>query len=270
MSNSLSSGTTFDQSRYELEFDERFGAPTLDETHWLPHYVPQWTTPDRSEARYDLANGVITFRIDADQKPWRPEEGELRVSSIQTGTWSGPVGSPDGQHRHAIGQQVRTAQESRRLYTPSTGAVEATLRAEIDPTTMLAFWLIGFEEDSADQSGEICVIELFGNAIGHEASELSLGLKAHHDPRLTVDMVTPRLPIDVSEWHTYGAEWNGSQVRFYVDDDLVHKVNQGIDYPMQLMLGMFEFPRSQQRPPGDYPKNRLRPVSPRLPPEKRD
>jgi hypothetical protein len=254
MSNDLSAGTIFDRSLYELEFDEQFDTPVLDASRWVTHYVPQWTTPDRSGARYNIANGIITFRIDADQRPWRPEEGELRVSSIQTGTWSGPLGSPHGQHRHAPGQQVRTAQESRRLYTPSTGAVEATLRADIDPTTMLAFWLIGFEEDSPVQSGEICVVELFGKAIGHEMSELSLGIKAHHDPRLTDDMVNPRLPIDTSEWHIYGAEWNADQVRFYVDDALVHTVDQGIDYPMQIMLGMFEFPPGEQLPPGNYPK----------------
>ncbi len=254
MSSSLSTGTTFDRSLYELEFDGQFDAPILDQSRWVNHYIPHWTTPERSEARYDLADGVITFRIDADQPSWRPEEGELRVSSIQTGTWSGPVGSPQGQHRHVSGQIVRTAQASRRLYTPRIGAVEATLRADVDPTTMLAFWLVGFEEDSPEQSGEICVVELFGNAIGHDQSQLSLGLKAHHDPRLTDDMVTPRPPIDASEWHTYGAEWNASEVRFYVDNALVHTVYQGFDYPMQLMLGMFEFPPDQQRPPGAYPK----------------
>lgn len=254
MSNSLSSGPRFDRSLHELEFDERFDAPALDGSRWVTHYVPQWTTPERSAARYDLAGGVITFRIDADQPAWRPEEGELRVSSIQTGTWSGPVGSTLGQHRHVPGQVVRTAQASRRLYLPRSGAVEATLRANIDSTTMLAFWLMGFEEDAPEQSGEICVIELFGDAIGHDRSRLSLGLKAHHDPRLTDDMVTPVLPIDASEWHTYGAEWNASQVRFYVDDELVHTVNQGMVYPMQLMLGLYEFPPEGPRSPDDYPK----------------
>jgi hypothetical protein len=42
--------------------------------------------------------------------------------------------------------------------------VEATLRAHGDPTCMLALWLIGFEDDGPEQSGEICVCELFGNA----------------------------------------------------------------------------------------------------------
>src|SRR5690606_714338 len=89
---------------------------------------------------------------------------------------------------------------------------------------------------------------------GHDRSRLSLGLKAHHDPLLTDDMVNPVLPIDASEWHTYGPEWNASQVRCYVDDVLVHTVDQGIDYPMQLMLGLYECPPDGPRQPGDYPK----------------
>lgn len=36
---------------------------------------------------------------------------------------------------------------------------------------MLAFWLVGFEEESAEQSGEISVAELFGSAIGPRASD---------------------------------------------------------------------------------------------------
>jgi hypothetical protein len=67
---------------------------------------------------------------------------------------------------------VATAQPARRLYTPSAGLVEAVLRASDDPTCMLAFWLVGFEEESPEQSGEICVAELFGNAVGPERSRV--------------------------------------------------------------------------------------------------
>ena len=40
-----------DRSGYELVFAEDFHAPHLDPTRWVGHYLPQWTTPDRSEAR---------------------------------------------------------------------------------------------------------------------------------------------------------------------------------------------------------------------------
>ena len=82
--------------------------------------------------------GVLRLRIDADQPAWRIEDGELRVSNIQTGTFAGPAGSPVGQHRHRPDLAVRTPQATRRLYSPSFGLAEAVLRAVPDPTCMLA------------------------------------------------------------------------------------------------------------------------------------
>ena len=130
-----------DRSRYDLEFAEDFTGTQVDPRRWTPHYLPQWTTPDRSAARYDLNPGVLRLRIDADQPAWRPDDGELRVSNLQTGSFSGGVGSDRGTHRHRPDLRVATAVPTRRLYTPSSGLVEARLRATPDPTCMLAAWL---------------------------------------------------------------------------------------------------------------------------------
>jgi hypothetical protein len=85
------------------------------------------------------------------------------VSNLQTATFSGPAGSDRGTHRHRADLLVRTAQPTRRLFTPSEGLVEARLRATADPTVMLALWLVGVEEGGPEESGEICVAheELF-------------------------------------------------------------------------------------------------------------
>jgi Glycosyl hydrolases family 16 len=247
-----------DRSAYVVEFDESFPGPRLDESRWVPHYLPQWTTPERSGAHYDLNPEGLRLRIDADQPPWRPEDGELRVSNLQTGSFSGPAGSSRGQHRHAPGLTVVNPQPTRRLYTPSSGLVEARLRAVPDPTLMLAFWLIGFEEDSPEDSGEICVVELFGDAIGRsvdtERSELSIGVKAHHDPRLRQDMARVPVDFDASEWHDYAATWDAEGVQFFVDDVAVRTVEQVIGYPLQLMVDLFEFPGDAPRDPHTYPK----------------
>jgi beta-glucanase (GH16 family) len=247
-------GAGLDRSTYELEFEERFDASELDPTRWVAHYLPQWTTPAQSAARFELTRHGLQLRIDANQPPWRDGDGELRASNLQTGTFSGPVGSPRGQHRHTDGLSVVTEQPTRRLYTLSEGLVEARLRAVADPTIMLAFWLIGFEEDSPDDSGEICVVELFGDSIGVSSSELSIGVKAHHDPRLTDDMDRVRTELDATDWHTYAAAWDADEIRFYVDDELLRTVPQSIAYPMQLMVDLFEFPAAPERDPRDYPK----------------
>jgi hypothetical protein len=242
-----------DRTGYELAFDESFTGPVLAPDRWVAHYLPHWTTPERSAARYELRPGLLRLRIDADQPAWRVEDGELRVSNIQTGTFAGPLGSPIGQHRHRADLTVRTAQPPRRLYTPSSGRVEAVVRASPDPTCMLAFWLVGFEE-SPEESGEICVCELFGSAIGPERSGVRIGVKAHNDPRLREDMDEVALDLDATAWHTYAAEWTPERIHFFVDDDLTRTVEQRIDYPLQLMVDLFEFPEGPERDPAAYPK----------------
>ncbi len=242
-----------DRSGYRLELEERFEGPALSEERWLDHYLPQWTTPERSAARYDLTEEGLTLRIDVDQPAWRDEDGELRVSNLQTGSSSGPVGSEVGQHRHCEGLTVRTPQPARRLYTPTGGLAEAELRAGTDPTCMLAFWLIGFEERPED-SGELCVAELFGDAVAGPRARVNVGIKAHHDPRLYDDMATVELDLDGTEWHRYSVAWSRDESSFYVDDQLVRSCPQGMSYPMQLMVDLFEFPTSADRDPAAYPK----------------
>jgi hypothetical protein len=237
---------TVDPSAYELEFDEDFSAPELDPGRWVAHYLPHWTTPERSAARYELRPGVLRLRIDADQPAWRAEDGEMRVSNVQTGTF-------DGQHRHRPDMDVATPQQERRLYTPSAGRVEAELRATADPTCMTAFWLVGFDA-SPEGSGEICVAELFGHAIERDRARVRIGVKAHGDRRLTTDMEEVELPIDATGWHAYAAEWTPEAIRFLVDGELVRTVAQRIDYPMQLMVDLFEFPEDAARDPSAYPK----------------
>src|SRR3954469_1645657 len=85
-----------DRSAYELVFAEDFDAPASAQDRWVAHYLPQWTTPDRSAARYDVHAGRLRLRIDADQPAWRPEDGEPRVSNLQTGSFSRPAQSAPG------------------------------------------------------------------------------------------------------------------------------------------------------------------------------
>lgn len=243
-----------DRSRFILEFEDAFTSKRLDPARWIPHYLPHWTSPERSAARYDFVDGALRLRIDAEQPAWRDADGGLRVSNLQTGSWSGLLGSSLGQHRHVDELRVVSPQPERRLYTPRSGLVEVELRSTIDPTTMLAFWLIGFEADAPDDSGEICVIELFGDSIGTKTSELSIGVKAHHDPRLEDDMARISLDIDAAAWHTYSATWAPDQVQFFVDDRLVRTVDQDIDYPMQLMVDLFEFRADETFDTSHYPK----------------
>jgi hypothetical protein len=249
-----------DRSRFELEFTDGFASSSatggrVDPARWLDHYLPHWTTPERSVARYTLGVEGLRLLVEADQPAWLPEDGPMRVSNLQTGSFSGPLGSASGQHRHRDGLVVRSPQPTRRLWTPTSGLVEVTVRATADPTCMLAVWLVGLEDESPRDAGEICVAELFGDAIGSRRSQVRLGVKAHHDDRLRTDMTDLVLDLDATEEHTYAASWDAERICFYVDDRLVRVVEQAIGYPLQLMVDLFEFPTSTQRDPADYPKS---------------
>jgi hypothetical protein len=244
-----------DRSKFSLVFADDFTGDGLDNGRWVPHYLPHWTTEERSAARFVLADRGLRLLIDADQPAWRPEDGGMRVSNIQTGSFSGPRDSTVGQHRHRDDLLVRSPQPTRRLWTPSSGLAEATMCATRSSTCMLAVWLVGFEETSPEDSGEICIAELFGSKSGSNRSTVRLGVKAHHDPRLRTDMVDLVLELDTTTEHVYAAEWNSRHVHFYIDERHVHTVEQGLTYPLQLMVDLFEFPTDDRREEVDYPKS---------------
>ncbi|WP_433832001.1 hypothetical protein ACQP2E_15000 [Actinoplanes sp. CA-015351] len=36
-----------------------FHGPALDDKLWVDHYLPHWTTPERSRARYDFGDDLF-------------------------------------------------------------------------------------------------------------------------------------------------------------------------------------------------------------------
>jgi hypothetical protein len=165
-----------DRSGYELEVDEAFGGPDLDDRLWLPNYLPHWSSREATRARYDVGGGQLRLRIDADQPPWNPEkDGWIRVSGLQTGQSSGPVGSRSGQLQFTDGLIVREARPVEALYTPTYGLFEVRLAAIPDPANMVALWMIGFE-DRPERSGEICICEIFGRDVGTNSARIGVGI----------------------------------------------------------------------------------------------
>jgi hypothetical protein len=230
-----------DRSAFEPEFADDFAGPDLDPSKWLPTYLPQWSGAHAAAARYRLGGGRLILTIEPDQPPWLPERtGAMRVSNLQTGAFSGPVGSGIGQHRFAPGLAVVEAQEERALYTPTAGLVEARVAMALPPGTMAAFWLIGFER-RPEESAELTVFEVFGDEVQEGRALAGMGVHPFGDPRLEDTFRKVALALDVREVHTYGAAWGRDGARFYVDDLEVAAVDAAPDYPMQLMLDVFRF-----------------------------
>lgn len=235
---------------FELEFEDTFEGDSLDPGRWLAWYLPHWSSRSRSAARYATGRG-LSLRIEADQEPWCPEwDGEVRVSSIQTGTFSGPPGSPIGQHRFHPDAVVREEQEDVLLYGPRYGRVELRAQAPRDPQAMVALWMIGYE-DEPERSAEICVCEIFGSEIEPGRALVGMGIHPFGDRGLRDTFSKGALAIDATAPHEYAVEWIPGRSSFFVDGKLVKSDDQAPGYPMQLMLGIYEFSHEGE---GGYPK----------------
>jgi glycosyl hydrolase family 16 len=241
---------------YELEFEDTFDGDSLDDRRWLPWYLPHWSTRELAAARYEVGGGRLRLLIEEDQRPWCPDlDGDVRVSSLQTGLFAGPLGSAIGQHRFNCEAIVTEEQQNVRLYTPRYGRFEVRLRALDDPHCMVALWMIGYE-DEPSRSAEICVCEIFGRDVRPGEARVGMGVHPFGDPEIADDFAAEPVPIDARDFHVYAAEWTPDGVSFSVDGEQVRSVDQSPAYPMQLMLGIYEFPpESGAAPPADsYPK----------------
>lgn len=233
---------------YELVFADEFDAPELDRSKWLPFHLPQWSSRAASGARYRIADSRIELTVAADQPAWCPEfDGGIRVSTLQSGVFAGPLGSPHGQVRFNPALRVREAHAEERLYVPRYGYVEMRARMSIGPGQMAALWMPGFEEVPA-HSGEICIMEIFGDSIADGRAGLGHGIKPIHDPLLRAEFIDAPIALDVTVDHIYAAEWTPDGVRFLLDGQLLHETTQSPAYPLQLMVEVYEL-RAEGLPP---------------------
>jgi hypothetical protein len=225
-------------------FADEFDVPTLDTSVWLPHYLPAWSSRAQTAATYEIRNSCLVLSVPPDQGLWMPAEHPtpLRVSGIQTGNFSGPVGSTIGQQSLDNGSVVREEQETFWGFTPQYGRLEMRARMEISPRSMAAWWMVGLE-DRPERCAEICVVEVFGDAVQPgRSAEVGMGLKKFRDPDVSQDFASPRLPIDVAEFHDYAVDWTAERADFFVDGELIRTCRRPPAYPMQMMVAVFDFP----------------------------
>lgn len=225
------------------DLDEHFAGDTLDLDVWFPYYLPHWSSRAASAATWAVHDGALHLSIPVDQPLWCPDlhEEPLRVSCIQTGSFAGPVGSSIGQLAFRDGLVVAEEQPTMWGYTPQYGQVEVRMRGVITPRSMVAFWMSGVE-DRPERSGEICVAEVFGDAVGEGTADVGIGVHQFRDPDLVEEFSADPLAIDIAEFHTYRVDWRPDTITFTVDGDVVRVLDQAPTYPMQLMIGVFDFP----------------------------
>lgn len=215
----------------------------LDRSVWLPHYLPHWSSREASAAAWSAADGVLELSIPHDHPLWCPDTHAtpLRVSGVQSGVFSGPVGSTIGQQPFVDGLQVREEQAFWAGWAPFRSRVEVRARMDLSPRSMASVWMVGLE-DEPQRCGEICVFEVFGDSLDATGAAVGQGIHPFRDPALVDDFEAPRRTIDVSDWHVYAVDWREDRVDFLIDGDLVRTIGQSPDYPMQVIMAVFDFP----------------------------
>jgi hypothetical protein len=226
-------------------FRDDFDGDRLDRSVWLPHYLPAWSSRAATLASHRLEDGRLVLDVPVDHPVWCPDDHAppLRVSGIQSGSWSGPVGSTRGQQRFAEGLTVKEEQPRFEGWLPASGHVEIRCAMDLSHRSMAALWMAGFEDDEEQlRCGELCVVEVFGNALGPGSAEVGVGVKAFRDPALTQDFAAPRVDVDVSGFHTYAVDWDADVAVFTVDGEELRRCPRPPTYPLQLMVAVFDFP----------------------------
>jgi hypothetical protein len=228
----------------ELIFAEEFEAPELDRSVWLPHYLPAWSSLAASAATYEIRDSCLRLAIPHQQGLWCAGDHlpALRVSAIQSGNFSGPVGSTIGQHPFRPGLVVREQQQTFWGWTPGPSYIELRARMAVSERSLAAFWMIGLE-DTPDHSAEICVMEVFGkDVVAGVSAAVGMGVRALRDPTAIGDFAAPRVNIDVREFHQYAVDWTADRAAFLIDGQLVRTCTRPPVYPMQVMLTVYDFP----------------------------
>ena len=86
-------------------------------------------------------------------------------------------------------------------------------------------------------------------------AKIGFGIHTFNDPMLKEAFYEEDFEIDVTQFHTYAAEWTPEKVVFYIDGKATKTIGQAPQYPMQFMLGVYEIPDLQKKGVQEkYPK----------------
>lgn len=224
-----------------MGFDERFAV--LDPDVWTAAYLPAWSSRAAAAAAFTVGDDGLTLSIPSGHPLWCHDSHPtpLRVSAIQSANRSGPVGSTDAPQPFRDGLVVREQQPTVLGFTPHFGSIAVTCTADLGARSMFSAWMVGLE-DRPDRCGEICLVEIFGDTIDGGTAKVGQGIHRFRDPELREDFSAERRHIDISRSHTYGAHWRPGSVEFTIDGQVTRTCTQAPDYPMMLILGVFDFP----------------------------
>lgn len=229
-----------EQMEYEEIMFDDFINESLNEDYWFEFYLPQWSNRVLSRPSYIIENSVLKLFIRDNQKPWCPKwNGNVKVSNLQTGVFSGPLGSSLGQHHFTDNLIVQEEQKKEIKVSLHYGIVEFKARCRIGSDNVAALWLIGIEE-KVEESAEICLFELKGTNVQKTKSVIGYGVHPFNDPYVKDCFYEESFEIDVADWNVYAFDWYPTGIDFYINGKLIKRVSESPNYPMQLMLNFYD------------------------------
>ena len=224
------------RSGYTLDFQEEFEGTTLDTTKWLPSYLPHWTaTPENARARYTIADGVLTERLDADTPAWNARyDGTVKVSSIQSY-------EKDWWHRFNSRMRNNHHEPDFNGYSTKYGYFETRAKlSDVGGGGHQALWLVGTDSNGgATPQSEIDFVETFFS----KPDTWRIAAYGGGDPNFLGEWELIEDPVPsgspTSEYHIYGMEWTPTQLNFYYDNQLYKTINDAPNSPMGMILGIY-------------------------------
>ncbi len=222
---------------------EHFEGSDLAADTWVPWYLPHWSSRAATRATYDVAASVLRLRIPTDQGLWCPDRHApaLRTSTVASGLHAGPLGSTEGQQPFADGLTVAEEQDPFRGWLLEGGRVTVRARADISARSMVSVWMTGFE-DEPERCGEVCVFEVFGDTVTPSGAGVGAGVHAFRDPALREDFAVTPVALDLREWHDFAVSMTPEGCTWSVDGQVLRTSDQLPSYPLQLFVGVFDFP----------------------------
>jgi hypothetical protein len=224
------------KSGYTLDFSEEFDASTLNSSRWLDYYLPHWTSNrEAAKARYSIANGVLTERLDQDTPAWNPAyDSTVKISSIQTY-------NADWWHRFNSSMPNDHHEPTFNGYSTKYGYFEMRAKnSNVGGGGHQAWWMVGTEDtSSASRNPEIDIVEtFFSKPQNWRIAGYGWGDANFLGSWYLSDQAVPT-GSPTSEYHLYGMEWTPTELKFYYDNQLYRTISDAPNMPMGMILGLY-------------------------------
>ena len=176
---------------------------------------PNGSTPDPAKWTYDLGgggwgNGELETYTNRAQNV-QIQDGNLVITALRE-TYTGS----DGITRNYTSARLKT----QGLFAQSSGRFEARIKIPAGQGLWPAFWMLGNDIGSHGwpTCGEIDVMENVGKQPSTIYSTIhGPGYSGSNGISASVNLSTGKFSDD---FHVYAAEWEGTQIRFYLDGQL--------------------------------------------------